>query len=241
MNARTIPFALLLALLAMPAAQAQQQEPPHRHVAVSGEGEVTVKPDRARLRLGVTRVNPDLLVAETEVNTTVRDYLTEVRTLGLREEDLNSTGVSINPEYVWDEPTRNNRLVGYRVSRDIEIVVLKLDQLGELVLRATKVGVNQVQAPQLEYSKAREIQNQALVMAALDAQARAKLLAETLGMRLGPAHQLNASENVPSPPMPKLMSMRAESADGGNQEMGLSAGVLRFGASVNAEFELILP
>lgn len=232
------PLVLASLLLTAPALRAE--EPSHRHVAVTGEGEISVMPDRARLRMGVTRVNEDLSAAETEVNKTVRAYLAAAGKLGVKEEHLNTTGVSINPEYVWDEKTRNNRLVGYRVSRDIEVLVLKLEQLGDLVMRATQAGVNQVQPPQLEYSKAREVQQQALVKAALDAQARAKLLAETLGMKLGPVHQLNASENAPTPPMPKVMMMRAEAtSDGGNQEMGLNAGELRYGASVNAEFELL--
>lgn len=217
----------------------QAGEPPHRHVAVTGQGEVSALPDRARLRLGVTRVDAELARAETDVNRIVRGYVAEARKLGIKEEHLNTTGVSLYPEYVWDEPTRNNRLVGYRVNREIEVQVHALERLGDLVLRATEVGVNQVHPPVLESSKAREIQQQALVKAALDAQARARLLAETLGMKLGAVHQLNAAETAPAPPMPKLMAMRAEMADSGNAEMGMSTGELRYGATVSAEFELL--
>ena len=103
-------------------------------------------------------------------------------------------------------------------------------------------GINQMQPPQLEYSEAREIQRQALVRAAQDARARAKLLAETLGMTLGPLHRLQATETPPSPPMPKMMAMRADmGAESGNAELGLSTGELRFSASVQAEFDLLLP
>jgi uncharacterized protein len=240
---RLYPLALALAVLASPLAQAQSSaqtpaEPPHRHVAVSGQGEVAVLPDRARVRMGVTQVSPDLLAAETKVNTVVRAFLTEARALGLKDEHVNTTGVSIQPEYVWDEKERNNRLVGYRVSRDIEALVIDLGKLGDVMLRATKVGVNQVQPPQLESSKAREVQQQALVKAAQDAQARARLLAETLGMKLGAVHSISAHEAGPQPPMPKMMAMRAE-ADGGNAEMGINAGELRYGATVSAEFELV--
>lgn len=240
MTSKFLPLALLLAVAVFPAVRAA--DVPLRHVAVTGEGEVTVQPDRARLRLGVSRLNPDLRAAEAEVNKVVRAYLAEARGLGVKDEQLNSTGVGINPEYVWDEKERSNRLVGYRVNRDIEVLVLALDRLGDLVLSATKVGINQVQPPQLEYSKAREAQQQALVKAALEAQARAKLLADTLGMKLGPVHQIDASDAAPPPPMPKMMAMRAVAADGGgNQEMGINAGELRYGASVNAEFELLTP
>lgn len=237
---RLYPLALALAVLAAPLAQAQTPaEPSHRHVAVSGQGEVAVLPDRARVRMGVTQVSPDLLAAETKVNTVVRAFLTEARALGLKDEHVNTTGVSIQPEYVWDEKERNNRLVGYRVSRDIEALITDLGKLGDVMLRATKVGVNQVQPPQLESSKAREVQQQALVKAAQDAQARAKLLAETLGMKLGAVHSISAHEAGPQPPMPKMMMAARADAGGGNAEMGMNAGELRYSASVNAEFELI--
>lgn len=230
--------ALLMGLIA---GSALAEEPPHRHVSVSGQGEVTVQPDRARVQIGVTQLNVNLTTAETEVNKIVRAFLAEAKALGIKEEHVNSSGISIQPEYVWDEKDRSNKLVGYRVSRDIQVLVLKLDQLGDVVLRATQVGVNQVQAPLLEYSKAQDIQRQALIKAAQDAQARAKLLAETLGMKLGAVHQLSASDSGPPPPMPKVMMMRgAMAADGGgNQEMGLSPGELRYSASVQADFELL--
>ena len=237
------PFVLFAGCLAttLPLQAHEADGPPHRHVSVSGQGEASALPDRARVHLGITQVSTDLAAAESQVNTVARQVLTEARALGLRDEHVNSTGVSIQPEYVWDEKERNNRLVGYRVSRDIEVLVLDLDKLGEVVLRATKAGVTQVQPPQLESSKAREVQQQALVKAAQDAQARARVVAETLGMRLGAVHTVNASDNNPQPPIPKMMSMRADAAGGGNAEAGINAGELRYGASVNAEFELVGP
>lgn len=241
---RLYPLALALAMsAAVPFAQAQMpaEQPPHRHVAVSGQGEIAVLPDRARVRLGVTQLNADLAAAESKVNSVVRAFLTEARSLGIKDEQINTTGVSIQPEYVWDEKERNNRLVGYRVSREIDVLVQDLNRLGDVVLRATKAGVNQVQPPQLESSKAREVQQQALVKASQDAQARAKLLAETLGMKLGAVHSISASESGPQPPMPKMVMAMRSDAGSGNAEMGINAGELRYSASVNAEFELIGP
>lgn len=232
---------LLLAALLVAAPSTRAEEPPHRHVAVSGQGEIAVLPDRARVRMGVTQLSPDLLAAETKVNTVVRAFLTEARALGLKDEHVNTTGVSIQPEYVWDEKERNNRLVGYRVSRDIDALVTDLGKLGDVMLRATQVGVNQVQPPQLESSKAREVQQQALVKAAQDAQARARLLAETLGMKLGAVHSISAHEAGPQPPMPKMMMAARAEMDSGNAQMGINAGELRYSASVNAEFELVGP
>jgi len=108
------------------------------------------------------------------------------------------------------------------------------------VLRATKAGANQVNPPLLESSKAKELEQQALVKAAEHARGKARLLAETLGAKLGPVRSISADDAGPPPPMPmKAMALRAEAADSGNQEMGVALGEIRYRATVSAEFDLI--
>lgn len=231
-------LALILLAGAAPLSAHDVPAPP-RTVSVSGEGEVAVKPDRARLTLGVDQLSPDVKSAETEVNKVVRAYLAEARNLGAKEEQVSTTGVSIQPEYVWDEKSRQQKLAGYRVRREIVVVINDLDKLGDFILRATKSGVNQVHPPALESSRAKEFENQALVKAAEDARARARLLADTLNVKLGPVRSISAAESGPPPPvMMKAMAMRAEAADG-NAGMGISLGEIRYRATVQAEFDLL--
>lgn len=239
MNDKFLRLALIASLFIAGAAQAQgQMMPPPRTIAVAGQGEVAVAPDRARLRVGVFQVSPDLAAAQTEVNKVVRAYLVELKALGTKEANISTAGFSIQPEYVWDEKENLQRLTGYRVARDIEVLVENLDKLGDYLLRATKAGVNQVQPPQLESSKAKDIQQQALVKATQDAQAKAKLLADTLGVKVGPVRTISAGDSYSPAPMPKMaMAMRSDA--GGNSEMGLLTGEIRYSASVSAEFDLI--
>lgn len=235
---RLLTAALLLAGLGAGAQAAAADAPPPRVINVSGEADVSVVPDRARLQLGVTQLNADVATAEAAVNRVVKAYVAEARKLGSSDEEIGTAGISIQPEYVWDEKTRINRLTGYRVSRDIEVRISKLDKLGDYLLAATRAGVNQVQPPQLESSKAKELQDKALVQAAKNAQAKAKLLAETVGVKLGAVRTLSENGSSPPQPMMKVMAMRSEAADSGNAEMGLQTGEIRYHASVNAEFDV---
>jgi hypothetical protein len=212
-----------------------------RMVSVSGQGEISVKPDRARVSMGIEAFNAELKAAEGEVNKVARAFLAETKSLGIAEADLSTTGVTINPEYAWIEQTRTQKLTGYRASRQIEVLARDLDRLGDLILRATKAGVNRVSPPQLESSRAKDLTNQALVKAAEDARAKAKLLAETLGAKLGAIFRVSAMDAAPQPPvMYKVMAMRAEAADG-NTEMGINTGEIRYNANVSADFELLAP
>jgi hypothetical protein len=211
-----------------------------RAVSVSGEGVVSIKPDRARLSLGIDQFNPELKPAEAEVNRIARALLAETKALGIAADDVGSSAVTVNPEYVWVEQTRTQKLTGYRAHRSIEILVRNLDQIGDLILRATKVGVNQVSPPQLESSRARELNHQSLKLAAEDARARAGLLAQTLDAKLGPVRTISAQEVRPQPLVMKVMAMRSEAADG-NAEMGLTTGLIEYRANVTADFDLLPP
>ena len=212
--------------------------PPPRVVSVSGVGEVQVKPDRARLRLGVEKIGPDLKKVEAEVNRIVRAVLSDVKALGAKDEQISTTGISLQPEYVWPEGSRKQTLTGYRVSRQIEVQVEDLDRLGDFILRTTDAGVNQVDPIRLESSRAETLKKQAMIIAAEDARDKASLLAKTLGARLGTAQRLTEVGSQIPPVMPMAESMRMESADS-NAEMGLAFGEIRYSFSVQADFDLL--
>lgn len=240
---KPLHWILPLMLVAGAAQAGHDHEPARRSVNVSGQGEVGVKPDRAQLTLGVEAANAELKVAEAEVNKVVRAYLAEAKALGIKDAQISTAGISISPEYVWDEKDRRQKFTGYRASRQIVLRVENLDRIGDLILGATKVGVNQVSAPQLYSTQAQQLSRQALVKATEDARSKAQLLADTLGVKLGAVRSLSANDNTQPPPvLYKAMAMRAEMADqGGNTEMGFATGEIKYTASVNADFDLIAP
>lgn len=239
-----------LALLAAPlflvsaAAWADHHPAPDRRsVSVSGQGEVSVKPDRARISVAVDQFAQEPKPAETAVNKIVKAYLAEVKKLGIEDKHISTAGISLNPEYVWDEALRQNRITGYRARRDIQIYVTDLNKVGDLILRATQAGVNNVSPPQLESSEGRELSRKALAAAAEDAKAKAELLAKTLGVKLGIVRSISANDaGFPQPVMVKAMMMRdAGAAESGNAQIGFEAGEIKVTASVQAEFDLAAP
>ena len=117
-----------------------------------------------------------------------------------------------------------------------------LDKIGDYLQRATDAGINNISDPQLESSRAEDLQRQALVKAAQDAQAKARLLADTLGVKLGAVRSISANSAAPRPPgpVPRVM-MAAAAAPSGNEDMGFAAGEIRFSSSVSAEFDLVAP
>lgn len=243
MNGTARLAALAWLALTSVAAVADATPPDRRSVNVSGRGEVLATPDRARLSMSVEITRPEVKAAQTEVNRIVRDYLAQVKALGIRDEDVSTAGLSIRAEYDYTNKA-GRRFVGYHVSRGIEIVVRDLDRIGDVLLRATSAGINDVSDPQLESTKAEDLQREALAKAAADARAKAAVLANALGVKLGAIHTLNASTEYTPPPVPRgrLVAFAAAPApESGNDEIGFAAGQIRFAASLNADFDLLAP
>ena len=237
MNA-PLKSALALILLCSAAAQADAAAPDRRSVTVSGQGEVSAAPDRARLSMAVEQTDPDLKAAQAKVNGIVRTYLAQARALGAKDEDISTAGLSINAEYDYSSG-KGRKFLGYHVTRSIGVVVRDLDKIGDYLQKATDAGINNVSNPQLESSKADELQRQALAKAALDAQAKAKVLADALGVKLGAVHTISASSEAirPPGPQPRMMAMAA-AAPSGNEDMGFAAGEVKYSSSLTAEFDL---
>ena len=243
----TIQRMLLLSALACAAAAplAQADVPPDRRsVTVSGRGEVSTTPDRARLSMSVEITKPELRAAQAEVNRIVREYLAQVRALSIKDEDISTAGLSIRSEY--DYSPKGRRFVGYHVSRGIEIVVRDLDKIGDVLLRATAAGINSVSDPQLESTKAEDLQRDALAKAAADARAKASVLAAAMGVKLGSVHTLNANTEYNAPPVfaaprMKTLAMAADAQESGNEQIGFAAGEIKFTATLTADFDLVAP
>ena len=241
-GSRVLGCTLGLLICGAALAQPPNGPPAQLHlVTVNGNGEASAKPDRARLSLGVEQLNPDLKKAQDEVDRIVRAYLKDAKSLGARDEDVTTTGVSISPEYVWPAPGNERRFTGYRVNRQVEVRIANLDKLGDFILRATADGVTQVNPPSLESSKSADLEKQALAKAADNARAKAKVLAETLGAKLGAVMRINESGAAPAPGPRVYMSMAKAADQGGNEQMGLSLGEIRVEASITADFDLLPP
>lgn len=237
---RRLPLAVALLAFSFAAAAA---EPAPRVVQVTGQGEATVAPDRARLSMAIEARNVDLRVAETKVNDGTRAVLKELKGLGLKDEDISTAGYSVNPEYDWVDNQQKFR--AYFARREINVTVRDLNKVGDVLLRLTKAGVNQINPPVLESSKMKETERAALALAVADAAAQAGVIAEGLSLKLGLPRTVNATSQAYNPPvpMPRMMAMKASSDAApemsGNEQTGFSAGLIRATSTLTAEFELL--
>ena len=227
---------LSAAFISLPAFAADEARP--RTVSVSGTGEVAAEPDLAQVTLGVEARKPALADARSEVSATVERVLTLCKTLGIDPKRVNATRVQIQPEYSWNEKDRKRVLLGYLVSRQVQVEVRDLELLGTLLERAVDAGVNQVNDPVLDSSRRKDLEREALVKAVEDARLNADTLARAAGVSLGPVRTLNGATSAPPVPMYRRQVAMADAAMA--PEASYQTGEIKFSASVNAEYDLLV-
>lgn len=231
-------LSLGVVLAALPAHAQTAATAPTRTLSVSGQGEVRGEPDRAFVTLGVEARNPKMDAARGEVSRTVEAVLKLTRDLKIDPKYVHATRISIQPEYNWDGQARERTLLGYLVSRQVQVELRNLDQLGTLLEKAVDVGVNQVSDPQLDASRKRELEREALAKAVEDARMNAEVVARAAGVKLGAARTI-AAQSVSAPqPIAYRMAARAEAA---GPEGSYQSGEITFNASVQVEFDLVAP
>jgi uncharacterized protein YggE len=228
---------LVCCLLAAPLAALAEENP--RTISVSGTGSVDAAPDIARLRLAVQRRDLNMQVARDATVKVSRDFITLCNRLGIKESKIRTAGLTIQPEYRWDQKQELQVFTGYFVQRQLEVELDDMDKLGELIEGAITVGVNEVSPPELDNSQRRELARQALAAAATDARSNAQRLADTLGVKLGALRSIDAHSNQPPPPGPMLrMAAMSAEADAG---ASYTPGEISVDAQVSAVFDVVVP
>ena len=234
-------LAPLLALALAPAAVQADDAARPRTVSVSGVGEVAAEPDMAYVTLGVEARKPTMAEARADVAKTVDRVLVLTRDLRIDPKYVNATRLQVQPEYSWNEKDRKRVLLGYLVSRQVQVELRDLEQLGPLLERAVDAGVNQVNDPMLDSTRRKALEREAMTKAVEDARLNAETLATAAGTRLGPVRNLNGSASAPPMPMyRRTMAMADMAAAPPAPEATYQAGEMKFSASVSAEYDLLV-
>ena len=166
-----------------PAAGAPATDTPAAHtITVSGSGTITVVPDVARISLGVTVTKPTVKAVRQAGAQAMTDIIAAVKSLGIAEADIQTTNVSLNPQYGSGPAPK---VVGYQISEQIEVTVRDLDKAGDVVDSATATGATNVNGISFELADPVKAQNDARAAAVVAARASAQAMASAGNVSLG--------------------------------------------------------
>lgn len=165
---------------------------PYRHLdhktawtmTVEGEGQITAKPNQAKIHLGVSTENPNVQQAQHENTLLSNQIIDALKRSGIGESDIKTVTYSIFPRYDYIEG--KSILKSYEVEHLFEITVKDLTKTGMVYDTAIQNGANRSGSIQFLVSNPGEYYQKALAMAMIDAGKKATVLSQTLGVILHP-------------------------------------------------------
>jgi len=207
---------------------------PNETITVVGQGSVSVKPDIARVSLGVETSSESISEAVTESETIMASILDALEALGIEAKDIQTTNYSItldrHPEVMAQEGSLGESQPRYRVSNMVSVTIRDLDSIGDVLDAVLEAGANDIWGISFAADDPAEAQAEARADAIEDALDRAGALAELNSVELGPVMSL--TEVIGSNP---IQTVKLEAAVVGGAGT-ISPGELEIGYQVQVTY-----
>jgi len=184
-----------------PARAADEPAPDERVLTVTGSGQATAVPDQLSFQLSASAKRTELDAALADASRTMKRSLAALGAFGVAAEDVQTTGLQMNPEYAYHAyapPT----LTGYRVTQIARVLVKQLGKAGKAISAVVTAGGNGVRVGgiRLRVGDPDAVLAQARAKAVQEATAKAQQYAEATGQALGQVVDLReVSAAAPQP------------------------------------------
>lgn len=172
------------------AGQIEASLPTTRHIAVTGHGEVKVKPDLAVVSLDLAITDIELGNAKRRVDKIVADFLATCEALNIPEDDIEASQL-----FIWEETdykTRESK--GHRVRRLFTVKLQDISAINSFIDAAIAAGIKELTGIQFISSKGDEAKLRARGAAIEDAKKRASFMAAEVGSEIDKVYSIMDSE-----------------------------------------------
>jgi uncharacterized protein YggE len=176
------PYLLLPVLLALAACGQPQGQPRLKPkevlLQVSAAGRSEVRPDEARITVGVSSTAPAAAAASAANSQTMAQLVTALRAAGVRPEDVQTRNLTLGRIDYGPQKGR------YRAENLVDIRLRDVSKAGAAIAAATDAGGNVVAGPQLRVSNPDNADNAAYAAAYKAATLRADTYAKAAGLKV---------------------------------------------------------
>ncbi len=228
---------LLLSTIMLTAAAASQDSHAQARVTVQGEGTVSVDPDQAQVRFGIATHHGDPEEARAQNAQASAKAMNRVRALGVPDADMKLETLRLQPRQEYDQENRRYVQVGFEAVREVLVTLKELDKLPTLIAEIVQGGANRLNGVTYDIADREGVRQEALRAAALNARAKAHLLTETLGAKLGAVLEINEN-GIQIPRSTYQLESMARSADAAPEPEAYASGQIEVVARVTVVFEI---
>lgn len=152
---------------------------------VTAEANVTISPDIAKVSFSVVSEgrNPSTLAEDN--NKKINVALEMLKTKGVDEKDIKTTGYNLSPRYEYDEITRRTYVSGYTMTQTVSVKIRALDKAAEILGALPDSGVNQISSISFEIDEPDKYLAEAREEASAKAAAKAEEIAKANNFKVG--------------------------------------------------------
>lgn len=233
---RTVALPTILAAMASPAMAAEiQLQAQGPVVELSVTETVKARPDLATVGAGVTSQAPTAVEAMQKTATAMDAVVRRIKSLGIADEDIQTTGINLGAQYDYDDVQRRQVFRGYQASNRVSVTLRKVADTGRVLDALVAAGATDISGPSFSIDDDTPQRAQAR-KAALD---KAKRQAEEYARWAGYSgvRLLQVSELVnPGPPMPYME--RAMVADAKAASSPVEPGLVGTAVTVTVSYEM---
>lgn len=206
-------------------------------ITVSDSAEVYAKPDLALVVLSVVTEAKTVAQAMSQNTSKMNAVIDSTKEIGVNEKDLKTTSFNIFPRYDYIRsgiiPSGKRVLVGYEVTQSLQVKIRDLEKIGQILEGATDAGANQVGSLQFTIDDQDELKAQVREEAIKKARAKAKKIANELGVDL--VRVVSFSESAQA--ISYDYALKSE-AMGGGAAPQIETGENKIETTVNIVFEI---
>jgi uncharacterized protein YggE len=208
-------------------------------VQVQGSCQIKVIPDRASVSFTAENQHKDQQSAVKKTNAQINELKEKIEKLKLEQVEIKTTSYTVYPVKEWEKDHYVDK--GTKASLSLEITTSAISRLGEAMVEASKVGIQNVGSLNtflsLEKSQAEYLR--CLDIASLDARKKADQLAKKLDFSLGKV--LNVIESpvtLSAPLMEKSFMARSSVTSMDAAPVSIDPGTQNYSTNIQVTFEI---
>jgi len=194
-------------------------------ISVTGQGQVNVAPDMARINLGVLNTADTANEAVAGMSSKISAILSTLASTGLPETDIQTSSLRVNPIQDYNNSTGRSRITGYSAQSTISVRITDLETLGEILDRALSDGANQLNGLHFDVADRAPHLDAARRLAVADAMSKAGVFTEAAGASLGGLLSISEAGAQPTPVMMEMSMARDAGVPVAAGDISISASV----------------
>lgn len=175
-----------------------------RVIAV-GDAVVQAQPDTAVLTISVVTQNKSALAAQQENARRSERVVGAVKEAAGADAEIKTSGYVLTPQRVYRE-NQPPTISGYEARNSVSVTLGDLKRVGNVIDAAAQSGANNVDSVSFTLRNDRRAQERALSDATAEALSKARIMAQSLGGRVGRTLEVRESGTLP----PRPLSQTAE-------------------------------